>query len=71
MGERNMMPMKLIKCEHCGLYHFFIGNVTLNMTETELWVMGNIIAQSFLEKGDREPDISVKRDLQKPRNMMN
>jgi hypothetical protein len=71
MDERSMMPMKLMKCKHCGNYHFFMGNVTLNLTETELWVMGNIIAQSFLQKGDGEPDISGKRDLQKRRNMLN
>lgn len=48
MDETEMMSMSLLKCEGCGLYHFCLGNITLNLTEKELWGIGNVIAQAVI-----------------------
>lgn len=56
MNKKGAMPMKLIKCEQCGFYHFFLGNVTLTLTETELWIMGNIIVRHFMDKKEDKID---------------
>ena len=56
MNKKGMMPMQLTKCEHCGFYHFFLGNVMLTLTKMELWVMGNIIARHFMDKKEDKTD---------------
>ena len=58
MDKMEMMPMKLLKCEGCGLYHFCLGNITLNLTEKELWGMGNIIAQAIIGVRGNGQDVS-------------
>ena len=66
-----MMPMKLLKCEGCGLYHFCLGSVTLNLTERELVIMGKIIAQAIIETGSDGRDVSKNTVPRRHGNLIN
>ncbi|MBE9570362.1 MAG: hypothetical protein IMF11_07040 [Proteobacteria bacterium] len=71
MGKTEMMPMKLLKCEGCGLYHFCLGNITLNLTEKELGAMGNIIAQAIIGVRGNGRDVFENIASRRHGNLMN
>lgn len=71
MDKREMIPMKLLKCEGCGLYHFYLGSVTLNLAEKELWAMGNIIARAIIGTRSDERGMSKNSAMRRHGNLMN
>ena len=71
MNKKGAMPIQLTKCEHCGFYHFSLGNVTLTLTETELWVIGNIIARYFMDKKEDKIDVFENAGQYNGNNLIN
>ena len=71
MNKKGVIPMQLTKCEYCGFYHFFLGNVTLTLTETELWVMGDIIVRYFMDKKEGKIDAFKNTDQYNGNHLIN
>ena len=69
--DKVRVQMKLIKCEHCSFYHFFLGHITLNLTEKQLWAMGNIITQVLIDARKNESNISENVVQRKCSNLVN
>ena len=69
--DKVRVQMKLIKCEHCSFYHFFLGHITLNLTEKQLWAMGNIINQVLIDARENESNMSENVGQRKCSNLVN
>ena len=69
--DKVRVQMKLIKCEHCGFYHFFLGHITLNLTEKQLWAIGDIINQVLIDVRESESNMSENMGQRKCGNLVN